>query len=424
MSTGPSSPSSTRGRTATRAAVLAALAACLALGGPAFAAMVDEIVVKVNNRIITKSEFDERAAYLVQQIQQQHPGPGFLDELQSARDALLGNLITEALLIERAETIFDMDKIRSSLIDDFKKQQNIPNEAELDKALKDQQMTRKELEEQLIRMAVPNEIINYDVKRKISVSDQEMEDYYNANIVKWQTPAQVTFHEIVMLYNRDNRDEVRERAETVVKQAKAGAAFADLVQQYSEAGTRETQGLLGPVPRTDLQESIANVAFTIEPGTVSEPIDTGRSFHIIRLDARTAATTKTLADPVVKQEVHDQVRDQKYRPRFDVYLRKLWRENYIEVSPKYESFLVVSPLKNIPGKPAKSEALAPAPPPGTAPPVVAPVPPAAAPPDTKPPADTAPATPPAAQPPAAPPDSNPPGEKPPEQKPPEEKPPR
>jgi parvulin-like peptidyl-prolyl isomerase len=374
--------------------------------------MVDEIVVKVNNRIITRSEFDERAAYLVQQVQQQHSGAGFVDELQAARDALLANLITEALLIERAETIFDMDKIRGSLIDDFKKQQNIPNDNELEKALKDQGISRKELEDQLIRMAVPNEIINYDVKRKISVSDEEMEEYYTRNLAHWETPAQVTFHEIVLLYTSDNRDEVRARADAVVKQAKAGSAddFIELVKQYSEAGTRETQGLLGPVPRTDLQENIANVAFTIDPGTVSEPIDTGQTFHVIRLDARTPATTKTLADPAVKQEVHDQVRDEKYRPRFDVYLRKLWRENYIEVAPKYESYLVVSPLKLAPAN-EKNTTLPAAPPPGAVPaPESIPTPKAPPPAD----ATTANATPPATHPPDAPPDAKAPDAKPPD----------
>jgi parvulin-like peptidyl-prolyl isomerase len=373
--------------------------------------MVDEIVVKVNNRIITKSEFDERSAYLVQQVQQQHTGAGYQEELQSAKDALLANLITEALLIERAETIFDMDKIRGSLIDDFKKQQNIPNDNELEKALKDQGMSRKELEDQLIRMAVPNEIINYDVKRKISVSDQEMEEYYGQNRAKWETPAQVTFHEIVLLYTRDNRDEVRARADAVVKQAKPGTAddFIELVKQYSEAGTRETQGLLGPLPRADLQEDIANVAFTIDPGTVSEPIDTGRSFHIIRLDARIPANTRTLTDPGVKQEVHDQVRDNKYRPRFDIYLKKLWRENYIEVAPKYESYLVVSPLKIAPAN-EKNATLPAAPPPGAAPP------PASAPPaGNTPPTD---AKAPDADHPASPPDPNPPAS-PPEQAPPQ-----
>jgi len=120
----------------------------------------------------------------------------------------------------------------------------------------------------------------------------------------------------------------------------------------------------------DLQENIANVAFTMDAGTVSEPIDTGRSFHVIRLDARTPATTRTLADPSVKQEIHDQVRDEKYRPRFDIYLRKLWRENYIEVAPKYESYLVVSPLKQVPGN-QKNAVLPNAPPPAAPPPAAA-----------------------------------------------------
>jgi peptidyl-prolyl cis-trans isomerase SurA len=352
MSTAPYSRSSTRGRSATDAAARAAavpvafvLLAALA-AGPARAAIVEEIVAKVNNRIITRSEFEERSQYLRKQVQQQSPGPDFDKDLQAAQDALLANLITEALLLERAETIFDMDRIRASLIDDFKKQQNIATDDDLEKALKDQGMTRKELEDQLMRMAVPNEIINYDVKRKISVSEQEMQDYYDQHFSKWETPATVTLHEIVLLYTPSTRAEVLERASQVARQAASGADFIELVKQYSEAGTRETQGLLGPLPKGDLQESIAAVAFRIDLGKVSDPIDTGQTFHIIRVDARTDAVTKPLAD--VKQEVHDAVRDGKFRPRFDIYLRKLWRENYIEITPKYESYLVVSPLKTAP----------------------------------------------------------------------------
>jgi hypothetical protein len=200
---------------------------------------------------------------------------------------------------------------------------------------------------------------------------------------------------------------VRARADAVVKQAKAGTAddFTELVKQYSEAGTRETQGLLGPLPRADLQENIANVAFTMDQGTVSEPIDTGRSFHIIRLDARTPANTRTLADPAVKQEVHDQVRDDKYRPRFDIYLKKLWRENYIEVAPKYESYLVVSPLKIAPAN-EKNATLPAAPPPGAAPP------PESAPASGNPPSDATTSN-------AKPPESKPPESKPPDARPPD-----
>jgi peptidyl-prolyl cis-trans isomerase SurA len=406
MSTARSCPSSTRANSATEPArlprgavsrrglaVVLIAAAVAASSREARAAIVEELVAKVNNRIITRTEFEERSAYLLKQVQQQHPGPGFDSDLKAAQDTLLANLITEALLLERANTIFDMDKIRGSLIDDFKKQQNMTTDEDLEKALKDQGMTRKDLEEQLIRMAVPNEIINYDVKRKISVSDAEMQDYYDAHRSRWETPAMVTLHEIVLLYTLDNRDEVRRRSEQIVKEAKSGTDFIELVKQYSEAGTREAQGLLGPLPKSDLQEDIAAVAFRLEPGQISEPIDTARSLHIIRLDARTDAKVKSLDE--VKQEVHDAVHDDKFRPRFDIYLRKLWRENYIEITPKYEPYLVVSPLKPAPSAaPATTATTAPAP--------LAPAPPAgtplaATPPDAAPPA----AAPPAAAPPAA-----------------------
>ena len=366
MSTAPSSPSATPARTATRrrpavaaprvapAAVALRLAAGLWLPAalwlaaglllpPAGAAVVEEIVAKVNNRIITASEFEERQKALVAQVQQESRGTASDQELRQARDVLLANIITEALLLERATTVFDMDRIRNSLIEDFRKQQGINTDADLEQALKDQQMTRKELEDHLIRLAVPNEIINYDVKRKISVSETEMKDYYAKNRSTWESPESATLREIVVLYEPSTRDEALERARAVVAEARGGADFLELVKQHSEAGTKETQGLIGPIPIRDLNAALATAARTLEPGQVSEPIDTGRSFHVLRLEGRAPASVRALED--VRDEVRNAVREQKFKPRFDVYLRRLWKENHIEVSPKYESWLVVSPLK-------------------------------------------------------------------------------
>ena len=363
MSTAPSSRSATPAKTATdpgapgpvaarragaavrAGAVVVAILVAAALGGlRVYAAVVEEIVAKINNRIITASEFDERQKALFSQISQEHSGPGMSQELQDAQEVLLANIITEALLLERATAIFDMDRIRNSLIDDFKKQQSIHDDAELDKALQDQQMTRKELEDHLIRITVPNEIINYDVKRKISVSDTEMKNYYAAHRARWESPEMVSFREIVLLYDDPTRDEEMERAKRVATEARAdGADFAALVMQYSEAGTREVQGLIGPVALHDLQAALANAITGLKPGEISDPVDTGHSLHILRLETRAAASVKTFDQ--VHDEIHDAVRDEKFKPRFDAYLKRLWKENHIEVSPKYESWLVVTPLK-------------------------------------------------------------------------------
>lgn len=371
MSTAPSSPSNTSASSATdgpavtagvrrpaaapvaRAssgarAVLAVLLALAVQAEAARAAVVEEIVAKINNRIITRSTLDERTEAMMRQISQQYPsGEDREKEIQDAKDELLANLITESLLLERAETIFDIDKIRANLIEDFRKQQNINTDQELETALKEQQMTRRELEDHLMRLAVPNEIINYDVKRKISVSETEMKDYYNKHIARFTTQATVTLREVVLLYGASNREEVSSRAADVAGEAKAGADFPELVQRYSEAGTRESAGILGPFPAGDLLPAIAAAVSQLTPGQTTDPIDTGRSFHVVRLEARTEQVVKPLPD--VKDEVYASVREAKFRPRFEHYLKRLWKENYIEIAPKYEPMLVVSPLKPRPG---------------------------------------------------------------------------
>jgi parvulin-like peptidyl-prolyl isomerase len=239
-----------------------------------------------------------------------------------------------------------MDRIRTTLIEDFRKQQNIANDAELEKALKEQQMTRKELEDQLIRLAVPNEIINYDVKRKISVSETELKQYYQSHLSKWETPATITLREIVFFYEPSTRDQVLDRAKAVAKEAASGADFVELVQRDSESGSKEGQGLIGPFREGDLLLPLAEGAAKVETGKTSDPIDTGRAFHVIRVESRTERVVKTMDE--AREEAYKGVRDEKYKPRFDRYLKRLWKDNYIEVAPKYESLLVASPLKTKP----------------------------------------------------------------------------
>ena len=180
MSTAPFSLSSTRANTATsrhsHLGVLVVVAVSLLVSpGPSDAAILEEIVAKVNNRIISKSEFDERGTYILKQIYQQYTGNDLDQRLAEAHETMLANMITELLLVERAQSFLDLDKVRKNLVDDFRKQQKISSDEELERLLKEQGMQRKDLEEQLIRLAVPQEIINYEVRRKISVSAAEIE---------------------------------------------------------------------------------------------------------------------------------------------------------------------------------------------------------------------------------------------------------
>jgi len=336
-----------RGRRAVRRATVAGLVLAAIVALPSEAAVVEEIVAKINNRIITRSEFEERGQMMLQQVYQQYVGEDLDREVQSAQASLLANLITEALLMERAETIFDFKQIRATLVSDFRKQQNIQSDEELDRLLVEQQMTRTELEDQLLRLAVPAEIINYDVRRKISVSETEIKDYYDSHTSEWETPEQVSFREIVLFYDARSRYDVEGKMETIVREVKEGADFIELVRRYSEAGTREADGLIGPLGRGDLNPEISAAAFAVGIGDVSDPIDTGRSLHLIKIVERTSTNVKTLES--VREEIQNAVRQSKFGPRYQKYLKGLWKENQIEVMPKYKMYLVISPLDPVPG---------------------------------------------------------------------------
>jgi len=367
MSTAPSSPSNTPASTGTeppappqrarppasRRSVIPAplprtavtgllLAALVAWMVPARAAIVEEIVAKVNNRIISKSEFEERSTYILKQIYQQYSGDELDRQLRDAQESMLSNMITELLLLDRAESLLDLSKVRKNLVDDFRKQQNIASDDDLEKVLKDQGMKRKDLEEQLIRLAVPQEIINYEVRRKISVSEAEIKEYYDAHQKDWETAPTVS------CYEDANRPEVLSRAQGVVREARGGGTdFGELVQKYSEAPSKESGGFLGPLAAADLHPAIAEAAFKLQTGDVSDPIDTGRSYQVIRLVGKTDRVVKTQED--MREAIVKAVRDAKFRPRYDHYIKKLWKENQIEVLPKYEHYLVRTPLKPGPG---------------------------------------------------------------------------
>jgi len=312
------------------------------------AAIVEEIVAKVNNRIISKSEFEERSTYILKQIYQQYSGDELDRQLRDAQESMLSNMVTELLLLDRAESLLDLSKVRKNLVDDFRKQQNIASDDDLEKALKDQGMKRKDLEEQLVRMAVPQEIINYEVRRKISVSEAEIKDYYDAHQKGWETAPTVSFNEIAMFYEDANRPEVLSRAQGVVREARGGGTdFGELVQKYSEAPSKESGGFLGPLGAADLHPAIAEAAFKLQAGDISDPIDTGRSYQVIRLVGKTDRVVKTQEN--VRELIVKAVRDAKFRPRYDHYIKKLWKENQIEVLPKYERYLVRTPLNPGPG---------------------------------------------------------------------------
>ncbi len=306
---------------------------CLFAPCAARAEILEEIVAKVNNSIITRSEFEGRLALYRQQMSQRYTGKELDERMAASQESILHNIIIESLLVQQAEVLLDMDKVRRNLIEDFKKNQKIESDEELDQLLKEQNMSRPELLETLVRLNIPQEIINYEVRRKITASDKEIEAYYEAHKEEYTRRERITLREIVILFEDATREEARARAEAVRRELDAGADFETLVERESQAPSRERGGLVGPFARGELLPELENAAFALQPGQVAGPIESARAFHLLKLESREVEEVTPLFK--ARDEISNQIRETKYREKVDEYLKKLWNDNFIYVYPKF-----------------------------------------------------------------------------------------
>ncbi len=149
-----------------------------------------------------------------------------------------------------------------------------------------------------------------DLRTRTIVTPTEIQASYNQNIQQYQTPEQIRASHI--LFNTAGKDEavVRKQAEDVLKQARAGADFAQLAQKYSEdEGSKATGGDLDFFARGRMVPEFENAAFAMEAGTIGDLVKTQYGFHIIKLVDKRPAVTRTLDE--VRAQIQDQLAWQK-----------------------------------------------------------------------------------------------------------------
>jgi parvulin-like peptidyl-prolyl isomerase len=318
---------------------LAALTLVTVLGTVSVRAeVVDEVVAKVNDDIVTKSELDSEEQALLQQLYHDFSGTDLDDRVAKAKKYLLRQLIDQKILIQRASHLFDVSKMQDFFLQQFMDQQNIKSEKDLEKLLAQEGMTLADWKKRLIEVFAPKQVLRAEVSDRVAISEKDARAYYDAHPDEFTVPTEATVREIVLTATAANRDEVRARAEEVRTRAAApGADFAAIAAEVSDAGTKSAGGLLGPVKKGDLAAPIEVAAFSVPVGEVSPVIEVDHGFHILKIDARTDAGLKPFDD--VKSEIDSKLLNERFEVDTKAYLKKLWTEATIWVSPKYEARL-------------------------------------------------------------------------------------
>lgn len=305
------------------------------------AEIVEEIVAWVNGEIITSSQYKEEEESRVAEIYRRFSGEELDREVERARQTLLINMIDRKILVHHARALgYDMEKMGDAFLDQFMRQQKIDTREELEEIARRDGMDLEEVKTRLVEMYAPEEVINVEVTNRVSVSDSEVAAFYETNPESFFVEGEVTLREIVLLAdNADAKEERRASAQEIWQRASSGELFAPLAKEFSEAGTAANGGEFGPLKRSDLSEALAEPAFSLPIGGVSELMETPYGFHIIKVDSRTEDHMKPLED--VSDRIRNYLRDQKFRTELEAFLERARAESEWCVKPKHQHLLSI-----------------------------------------------------------------------------------
>ena len=321
--------------------LLTALAcAALATGVSAQNIMIEQILVKVNGEILTKTDLEQRQ---IMALRQRDPNfrPASDADLQKAladvTPGVVVDAVDELLLVQRGRELgYSLGTEQfQNIIENIKKENKLESDEQFQAALKQEGMTLDDLRKQLERNMLVTRVQQVEVMGKISVTEEEVAKFYEANNASFSTPPQVTLREILVAVPASDKginvaadDAARAKADDLRKRALAGEPFAQLASESSDSGSKANGGLIGPISRDDLSPELQKQFAAMKVGEVTPVLRTPRGYQIIKLESSVGAKTRTLDE--ARAEVSDRVAATKRQAQLDHYLQQLRAQAIID----------------------------------------------------------------------------------------------
>ena len=322
----------------------AALVATLAVAGSAVVRgeIIEQIVVKVNGEIMTKTDLENRQVAALRQMGQQIDQKDLSDAqlkemLDKVTPQLLVNAVDEMLLVQRGHELgYKMaDDQFQSVLDSIKKDNKIESDEQFQAALKAENMTLSDLRKSLEKQMIISRVQQNEVMSKIAVNDEEARAYYQAHLTEFTSPRTITLREITVnvpgdgaTINVGRDEEARAKITAIRQRALAGDSFEKLAADMSDSPSRANAGLIGPLSMSDLSADVQKMLESLKVGGITEPMRTARGYQILKLESSTAAETKPFDQ--AREDISNRVFTDKRRDEFEKYLKKLRAQAIIE----------------------------------------------------------------------------------------------
>ena len=292
------------------------LSLVLVLPSVATSAVIEQLIAVINGEPYTLSNLNR---YAKEKLGRGFPS-GDLNQINDNDRQVLEQFVTDKLLeaeVLEAGIRIGPDEVER-YIEQVKKTNRLSDE-DLKLALKREGQTPESYRATVKAEMEKSEIIDRQVRRKINITDDDVERYYKLNQKNYRSKERARIRHILLTLS-DNAPAERahsamEKAQGIYQRIQAGEDFANLASESSEGAGRATGGDIGWVVRGTLIAGLEEVAFEkLKVGQVSEPFRTTMGIHIVKLEARESGTTLPLKSvaPKIKEELLNKALEERF----------------------------------------------------------------------------------------------------------------
>ncbi len=303
---------------------------------------VEEIIARVNNEIITLTEYEKARQTAEEDAKQECQGRCNAEQLQinieDRKKNTLRDLIDQSLLVQRAK---DMGvSVKAEVIkqlDQIRQQNKLDSIDALEKAVTSEGMNWEDFQGNIENHLLTQKVIGSEVGSHIPISDDEVTKYYEAHKTEFVRPEQVALREIQVSTQGKSADDLpvlKKKAETALKRVQDGEDFGEIAKRYSDSSTKDQGGYLGIYKRGELSKELEDKVFAMKRNQLTEILETKQGYLILQVLEHYDEGQQSLDK--VRNEITEKLYSARMEPALRDYLKTLREQSYVIIKPGFQ----------------------------------------------------------------------------------------
>jgi len=302
-------------------------------GTAAAAQIVEAIVIRVGDRVVTRTQYLKRLRDGLTEIEQTVPPAEVNAKKEDFKKNLTNDLISELLIKDRADRLnlsVSSEEVKDA-VERLKQQYGLTTEQQFNDSLQKSGLTRADMEARLRDTLLMNKVFGRELRGREDLTDKELRERYDREKERYRLPERARLREIVILKpeNATALEQARQHVQQIAEQARNAADFALLAKTASQAPTKDKGGDLGEVARGELLPELDKAVFNSTSGTVLGPIEAKTAWHILKVEQRLPSEIPAFES--IKDKLRKDASDDAWQRDYKAYIDRLRKDAFIQI---------------------------------------------------------------------------------------------